>query len=186
MRPDKLYAPNAPDIHDTRLYVMQKETCIRNILTCKNGRRIRAAWRAFVDNLQKDETAILYESIYKVDLLKLNKAIMKQMCHDNFCSTPDRIIETMNYFADGSTRCADDESWSRPIFTLDENKIIEIQTKIIKYINCNDFKIHQIPDGYQIVFKNWEHSDEIMRILKQYPETRSYEVMLPIAWQTKQ
>ena len=187
MRPDKIYTPDAADIHDTKLYVMtvKDSTYIHNIVTCKNGRRVRKEWQDLVNNLRNGKTAILYESIYKIDLLKLNKAVIKQLCYDNFCSTPDKIIETMSYFADANSRCKDDESWSMPIFTLDENKIIEIQTKIIKYINCNDFKIHQIPDGYQIIFKNEDHSYEIMKILKQYQETRNREVMLPIAWQTK-
>ena len=188
MRPDKIYAPKKADIHDTKLYVMtvKDSTYMHNIVTCKNGRRVRKEWQDWVNNLRNGKTAILYESIYKIDLLKLNKAVIKQLCYDDFHSTPDKIIETMNYFADANSRCKDDESWSRPVFTLDKNKMTEIKTKILKYVNRKDFSIHEIPDGYQFVFKNWEHSDEIMRILKQYQETCSNEVMLPIAWQTKQ
>lgn len=191
MRPDKLYAPDAPDTHDTRLYVMKKQSGTRSqkLLTCKNGRRVRNTWQHFVDNLKEGETAILYEGIYKFDLLKLNKAIIKQMCYDDFHSTPDRLLETMNDWSDGTyntARCANDNSWSVPINTLDENKMIEIQTEIIKYINCNDFNIYQTPNGYQIVFNTDTCQYEIMQILREYYYLPNLELFLPIAWQTKQ
>lgn len=191
MRPDKIYAPDAPNIHDTRLYVMKKQNGTRahKILTCKNGRRVRDAWQSFVNNLKEGETAILYEGICKFDLLTLNKALMKQMCYNDFCSTPDKLLETINNWSDGdynTARCVDDDSWSIPINTFDENKMIEIQTEIIKYIKCNDFNIHQTPNGYQIVFNNDTCQYEIMQILREHYYLPNLELMLPIAWQTKQ
>lgn len=191
MQPDKLYAPDAPDTHETTLYVMKTQDgkCRRNILTCKNGHRVQTAWKEYVDGLKSGKTAILYQSIYKIDLHKLNKKIISQICYYDFCATPDILLETMNDWADGSyatCRHIEDNSWSTPIYTLDENKIIEIQTKIIKYIDCKDFNIYQIPDGYQIVFKNDNCQSEILQVIREYVEMPSLELLLPIAWQTKQ
>ena len=191
MRPDKLYAPDAPDIHDTRLYIMKTHdgTCVRKILTCKNGHQVRIAWKEYVNSLKTGKAAILYEGIYKFDLLKLNKALIKQMCYDDFHSTPDKLLETINNWSDkdyNTARCVGNNSWSVRINTLDENKMIEIQTEIIKYINCNDFNIYQTPDGYQIVFNTDACQYEIMQILREYYYLPNLEMMLPIAWQTKQ
>lgn len=108
---------------------------------------------------------------------------------NDFCTTPQNLIDAMVWNCDGTykTMYKDiEKSWSASIDNLDENTMLEIQTKILKYIDCNNVTISQTPNGYQFVFHTNENQYDIRDIFESYPNTKVYETMLPIAWQTKQ
>lgn len=78
-------------------------------------------------------------------------------------------------------------SWSINLNTTDENKMIGIQTELIKYINCDDFTIYQSPEGYLIVFNTNKNQSKILDFLIAIPEVEpDMWRMIPIAWETKQ
>ena len=80
----------------------------------------------------------------------------------------------------------DNGGWSINLNTMDENKMIEIQTELIKYINCNDFAIYQSPDGYLIVFSSNKNQSELLDFLFSQPDVYSDGMqMIPVAWETK-
>lgn len=77
-------------------------------------------------------------------------------------------------------------AWSINVNTTDENKMIDIQTELIKYVSCDEFTIYQSPNGYLIVFSTDKNFSEILDFLMSKPEIYSDEMqMIPIAWETK-
>lgn len=191
MRPDKIYAPNSPNPKQTVLYKMVNidGTREQKTLACLNSPSVMDQWNNFVNKLQANDTAILYQSIYEIDVRRLNKGIATKLIQNDFLTTPQRLIDIMLWNCDGTygTMYKDlEKSWSASIDTLDENEMLDIQTKLLKYINCNNVSIHQTPNGYQFSFHTDENQYDIQDILETYSNIKLYEQMLPIAWQTKQ
>jgi hypothetical protein len=191
MRPDKLYAPDAPKPKQTMLYTMINTdgTCKKTTLACLNSPSIMDIWNQFINKLQTNDTAILYQSIYEIDVRRLNKTITMLLIQNDFCTTPQNLIDIMVLNCDGTygTMYKDlEKSWSASIDTSDENEMLDIQTKLLKYIDCNNMSIHQTPNGYQFIFHTDENQYDIQDILETYSNVKLYETMLPIAWQTKQ
>lgn len=191
MRPDKIYAPDAPKPKQTMLYTMINTdgTCKKTTLACLNSPSIMDIWNQFINKLQTNDTAILYQSVYEIDIRKLNKGITMNLICNDFHTTPQDLIDMLVLNCDDTygTNYKDlEKSWSASIDTLDENEMLDIQTKLLKYINCNNMSIHQTPNGYQFVFNTNENQYDIQDILETYSNVKLYETMLPIAWQTKQ
>lgn len=191
MRPDKIYAPDAPKPKQTMLYKMVNidGTREQKTLACLNSPSVIDQWNNFVNKLQANDTAILYQSIYEIDVRRLNKGIATKLIQNDFLTTPQNLIDIMLWNCDGTygTMYKDlEKSWSASIDTLDENEMLDIQTKLLKYIDCNNMSIHQTPNGYQFIFHTDENQYDIQDILETYSNVKLYETMLPIAWQTKQ
>lgn len=191
MRPDKLYAPDAPKPKQTMLYKMVNidGTREQKTLACLNSPYVMDQWNNFVNKLQANNTAILYQSIYEIDVRRLNKGIATKLIQNDFLTTPQNLIDMMLWNCDGTygTMYKDlEKSWSVRVDTLDENEMLNIQTKLLKYIDCNNMSIHQTPNGYQFIFHTDENQYDIRAILETYSNVKLYEQMLPIAWQTKQ
>ena len=191
MRPDKIYAPDVPKPKQTMLYTMINTdgTCKKTTLACLNSPSIMDIWNQFINKLQTNDTAILYQSIYEIDVRRLNKGITMNLIRNDFHTTPQDLIDMLVLNCDGTygNNYKDlEKSWSASIDTLDENEMLDIQTKLLKYIDCNNFTIHQTPNGYQFVFHTDENQYDIQDILETYSNVKLYEQMLPIAWQTKQ
>lgn len=191
MRPDKIYAPDAPKPKQTMLYTMINTdgTCKKTTLACLNSPSIMDIWNQFINKLQTNDTAILYQSVYEIDIRKLNKGITMNLICNDFHTTPQDLIDMLVLNCDGTygTTYKDlEKSWSASIDTLDENEMLDIQTKLLKYIDCNNISINQTPNGYQFIFHTNEHQYDIRDILETYSNVKLYETMLPIAWQTKQ
>ena len=191
MRPDKIYAPDAPKPKQTMLYTMINTdgTCKKTTLACLNDTSVTNQWNNFVRNLSENDIAILYQSIYEIDVRRLNKGITTKLIQNDFRATPQSLIDLMIWNCDGTygTMYKDlEKSWSASIDTLDENEMLDIQTKLLKYIDCNNISINQTPNGYQFIFHTNEHQYDIQDILETYSNVKLYETMLPIAWQTKQ
>ena len=191
MRPDKLYAPDSPNQKQTMLYKMVNidGTREQKTLACLNSPYVMDQWNNFVNKLQTNDTAILYQSIYEIDVRRLNKGITTKLIQNDFLTTPQRLIDIMLWNCDGTygTMYKDlEKSWSASIDTLDENEMLDIQTKLLKYINCDNMSIHQTPKGYQFIFHTDKNQYDIRDILETYSNVKLYEQMLPIAWQTKQ
>lgn len=191
MRPDKIYAPDAPKPKQTMLYTMINTdgTCKKTTLACLNSPSIMDIWNQFINKLQTNDTAILYQSVYEIDIRKLNKGITMNLIRNDFRTTPQDLIDMLVLNCDGTygNNYKDlEKSWSASIDTLDENEMLDIQTKLLKYINCNNISIHQTPNGYQFIFHTDENQYNIQDILETYSNAKLYETMLPIAWQTKQ
>lgn len=191
MRPDKIYAPDSPNSKQTVLYKMVNidGTREQKTLACLNSPSVMDQWNNFVNKLQANDTAILYQSIYEIDVRRLNKGIATKLIQNDFLTTPQRLIDIMLWNCDGTygTMYKDlEKSWSASIDTLDENKMLDIQTKLLKYIDCNNMSIHQTPNGYQFIFHTDENQYDIRDILETYSNVKLYEQMLPIAWQNKQ
>lgn len=191
MRPDKIYAPDAPKPKQTVMYTMINTdgTCKKTTLACLNSPSIMDIWNQFVNKLQTNDTAILYQSVYEIDIRKLNKGITMNLIRNDFHTTPQDLIDMLVLNCDGTygNNYKDlEKSWSASIDTLNENEMLDIQTKLLKYIDCNNFTIHQTPNGYQFIFHTNEHQYDIQNILETYSNVKLYETMLPIAWQTKQ
>lgn len=111
------------------------------------------------------------------------------LIRNDFHTTPQDLIDMLVLNCDGTygTNYKDlEKSWSASIDTLDENEMLDIQTKLLKYIDCNNISINQTPNGYQFIFHTNEHQYDIQDILETYSNVKLYETMLPIAWQTKQ
>ena len=65
--------------------------------------------------------------------------------------------------------------------------MIDIQTELIKYINCDDFTIYPSPEGYLVVFSTNKNYYDILDFLLDIPEVEpDVWKMIPIAWETKQ
>lgn len=191
MRPDKIYAPDSPNQKQTMLYKMVNidGTREQKTLACLNSPSVMDQWNNFVNKLQANDTAILYQSIYEIDVHRLNKGIATILIQNGFRTTPQRLIDIMLWNCDGTygTMYKDlEKSWSASIDTLDENEMLDIQTKLLKYINCDNMSIHQTPNGYQFIFHTDENQYDIQDVLETYSNIKLYEQMLPIAWQTKQ
>ena len=191
MRPDKIYAPDSPNPKQTVLYKMVNidGTREQKTLACLNSPSVMDQWNNFVNKLQANDTAILYQSIYEIDVRRLNKGITMNLIRNNFRTTPQDLIDMLVLNCDGTygTHYKDlEKSWSTSIDTLDENEMLDIQTKLLKYIDCNNISINQTPNGYQFIFHTNEHQYDIQDILETYSNVKLYETMLPIAWQTKQ
>lgn len=191
MRPDKIYAPDSPNSKQTVLYKMVNidGTREQKTLACLNSPYVMDQWNNFVNKLQANDTAILYQSIYEIDVRRLNKGIATKLIQNDFLITPQRLIEIMLWNCDGTygTMYKDlEKSWSASIDTLDENMILDIQTKLLKYIDCNNISINQTPNGYQFIFHTDKNQYDIQDILETYSNVKLYELLLPIAWQTKQ
>ena len=191
MRPDKIYAPDAPKPKQTMLYkiVNIDGTREQKTLACLNSPSIMDIWNNFVNKLQANDTAILYQSIYEIDVRRLNKGIATKLIQNDFLTTPQNLIDIMLWNCDGTygTMYKDlEKSWSASIDSMDENMILDIQTKLLKYIDCNNISINQTPNGYQFIFHTDENQYDIQDILETYSNVKLYEQMLPIAWQTKQ
>ena len=191
MRPDKIYAPDAPKPKQTMLYTMINTdgTCKKTTLACLNSPSIMDIWNQFINKLQTNDTAILYQSVYEIDIRKLNKGITMNLIRNDFHTTPQDLIDMLVLNCDGTygNNYKDlEKSWSASIDTLDENEMLDIQTKLLKYIDCNNNSINQTPNGYQFIFHTDENQYDIQDILESYSNVKLYETMLPIAWQTKQ
>lgn len=191
MRPDKIYAPDAPEPKQTMLYTMINTdgTCKKTTLACLNSPSIMDIWNQFINKLQTNDTAILYQSVYEIDIRKLNKGITMNLIRNDFHTTPQDLIDMLVLNCDGTygNNYKDlEKSWSASIDTLDENEMLDIQTKLLKYIDCNNMSIHQTPNGYQFIFHTNENQYDIQDILEPYSNVTLYETLLPIAWQTKQ
>jgi hypothetical protein len=191
MRPDKIYAPDAPKPKQTMLYTMINTdgTCKKTTLACLNSPSIMDIWNQFINKLQTNDTAILYQSVYEINIRKLNKGITMNLIRNDFHTTPQDLIDMLVLNCDGTygNNYKDlEKSWSASIDTLDENEMLDIQTKLLKYIDCNNISIHQTPNGYQFIFHTDENQYDIRDILETYSNVKLYETMLPIAWQTKQ
>lgn len=147
MRPDKLYAPDAPDKSELTAYVM-KDNDIRVsqcIFAYLNHPEITKMWDKF-----KNETPVGYTSVLYRDYNKDNGA------------------------------------WSICLNTTDENKMIDIQTELIRYVNCDEFTIYQSPNGYIIVFHTDENQSKLLEFLFSMPKVYSDGMqMIPVAWETK-
>lgn len=191
MRPDKIYAPDAQDSSKVMLYTMVNVdgTHKNNTLAWLNDPSVTNQWNNFVHNLSENDIAILYQSIYEIDVRRLNKGIVTKLIQNDFHTTPQDLIDMLVLNCDGTygTMYKDlEKSWSASIDTLDENEMLDIQTKLLKYIDCNNMSIHQTPNGYQFIFHTNEHQYDIQDILETYSNVKLYETILPIAWQTKQ
>lgn len=191
MRPDKIYAPDAPKPKQTKLYTMINTdgTCKKTTLACLNSPSIMDIWNQFINTLQTNDTAILYQSVYDIDIRKLNKGITMHLICNDFHTTPQDLIDMLVLNCDGTygTSYKDlEKSWSASIDSTDENVMLDIQTKLLKYIDCNNISINQTPNGYQFIFHTNEHQYDIQDSLETYSNVKLYEQMLPIAWQTKQ
>ena len=191
MRPDKIYAPDAPMPKKIMLYTMINKdgTCKQNTIACLNDQSVIDLWNNFINKLQTNDTATLCQSIYEIDVRRLNKTIAMLLIQNDFLTTPQNLIDIMLCNCDGTygTMYKDlEKSWSASIDSMDENMILDIQTKLLKYIDCNNFTIHQTPNGYQFIFHTDENQYDIRDILETYSNVKLYETMLPIAWQTKQ
>lgn len=191
MRPDKIYAPDSPNPKQTMLYKMVNidGTREQKTLACLNSPYVMYQWNNFVNKLQTNDTAILYQSVYEINIRKLNKGITMNLIRNDFHTTPQDLIDMLVLNCDGTygTNYKDlEKSWSASIDTLDENEMLDIQTKLLKYIDCNNMSIHQTPNGYQFIFHTDENQYDIQDILESYSNVKLYETMLPIAWQTKQ
>ena len=191
MRPDKLYAPDSPNPKQTMLYKMVNidGTREKKMLACLNSPFVMDQWKTFANNLSTNDTAILYQSIYEIDVRRLNKGIVTKLIQNDFLTTPQNLIDIMFWNCDGTygTMYKDlEKSWSASIDSMDENMILDIQTKLLKYIDCNNISINQTPNGYQFIFHTDENQYDIQNILETYSNVKLYEQMLPIAWQTKQ
>ena len=191
MRPDKIYAPNAPMPKKIMLYTMINKdgTCKQNTIACINDQSVIDLWNNFINKLQTNDTATLYQSIYEIDVRRLNKTITMLLIQNDFLTTPQNLIDIMLCNCDGTygTMYKDlEKSWSASIDTMDENEMLDIQTKLLKYIDCNNMSIHQTPNGYQFIFHTDENQYDIRDIFESYSNVKLYETMLPIAWQTKQ
>lgn len=191
MRPDKIYAPDTPNPKQTVLYKMVNidGTREQKTLACLNSPSVMDQWNNFVNKLQANDTAILYQSIYEIDVRRLNKGIATKLIQNDFLTTPQNLIDIMLCNCDGTygTMYKDlEKSWSASIDSMDENMILDIQTKLLKYIDCNNISINQTPNGYQFIFHTDENQYDIRNILETYSNVKLYEQMLPIAWQTKQ
>lgn len=191
MRPDKIYAPDAPMPKKIMLYTMINKdgTCKQNTIACLNDQSVIGLWNNFINKLQTNDTATLCQSIYEIDVRRLNKIITMLLIQNDFLTTPQNLIDIMLCNCDGTygTMYKDlEKSWSASIDSMDENMILDIQTKLLKYIDCNNISIHQTPNGYQFIFHTDENQYDIQDILETYPNVKLYETMLPIAWQTKQ
>jgi len=191
MRPDKIYAPDAPKPKQTMLYTMINTdgTCKKTTLACLNSPSIMDIWNQFINKLQTNDTAILYQSVYEIDIRNLNKGLTMNLIRNDFHTTPQDLIDMLVLNCDGTygnNYKALEKSWSASIDTLDENEMLDIQTKLLKYIDCNNISINQTPNGYQFIFHTNEHQYDIQDILETYSNVKLYETMLPIAWQTKQ
>lgn len=80
----------------------------------------------------------------------------------------------------------DNGAWSIYLNTTDENKMIDIQTELIKFVNCDEFTIYQSPNGYLIVFNTNKNQSKLLDFLFSMPEIYSDGMqMIPIAWETK-
>lgn len=191
MRQDKIYAPDSPNPKQTVLYKMVNidGTREQKTLACLNSPSVMDQWNNFVNKLQTNDTAILYQSIYEIDVRRLNKGIATKLIQNDLLTTPQDLIDMLVLNCDGTygTNYKDlEKSWSASIDTLDENEMLDIQTKLLKYIDCNNISINQTPNGYQFIFHTNEHQYDIQDILETYSNVKLYETMLPIAWQTKQ
>lgn len=191
MRPDKIYAPDSPNPKQTMLYKMVNidGTREKKMLACLNSPFVMDQWKTFANNLSANDTAILYQSIYEIDVRRLNKGIVTKLIQNDFLTTPQNLIDIMFWNCDGTygTMYKDlEKSWSASIDSMDENMILDIQTKLLKYIDCNNISINQTPNGYQFIFHTDENQYDIQNILETYSNVKLYEQMLPIAWQTKQ
>ena len=191
MRPDKIYAPDSPNPKQTVLYKMVNidGTREQKTLACLNSPSVMDQWNNFVNKLQTNDTAILYQSIYEIDVRRLNKCITTKLIQNDFLTTPQRLIDIMLWNCDGTygTMYKDiEKSWSARVNTLDENEMLDIQTNLLKYIDCNNMSIHQTPNGYQFIFHTDENQYDIQDILETYSNVKLYETLIPIAWQTKQ
>lgn len=191
MRPDKIYAPDAPVPKKIMLYTMINKdgTCKQNTIACLNDQSVIGLWNNFINKLQTNDTATLCQSIYEIDVRRLNKTITMLLIQNDFLTTPQNLIDIMLCNCDGTygTMYKDlEKSWSASIDTMDENEMLDIQTKLLKYIDCNNMSIHQTPNGYQFIFHTDENQYDIRDILETYSNVKLYEQMLPIAWQTKQ
>lgn len=191
MRPDKIYAPDAPMPKKIMLYTMINKdgTCKQNTIACLNDQSVIDLWNNFINKLQTNDTATLCQSIYEIDVRRLNKTITMLLIQNDFLTTPQNLIDIMLCNCDGTygTMYKDlEKSWSASIDTMDENEMLDIQTKLLKYIDCNNMSIHQTPNGYQFIFHTDENQYDIRNILETYSNVKLYETMLPIAWQTKQ
>ena len=191
MRPNKIYAPDTPKPKQTTPYKMVNIDGTREQKTpaCLNSPCVMDQWNNFVNKLQANDTAILYQSIYEIDVRRLNKGIATKLIQNDFLTTPQNLIDMMLWNCDGTygTMYKDlEKSWSVRVDTLDENEMLNIQTKLLKYIDCNNMSIHQTPNGYQFIFHTDENQYDIQAILETYSNVKLYEQMLPIAWQTKQ
>ena len=191
MRPDKIYAPDSPNPKQTMLYKMVNidGTREKKMLACLNSPFVMDQWKTFANNLSTNDTAILYQSIYEIDVRRLNKGIVTKLIQNDFLTTPQNLIDIMFWNCDGTygTMYKDlEKSWSASIDSMDENMILDIQTKLLKYIDCNNISINQTPNGYQFIFHTDENQYDIQNILETYSNVKLYEQMLPIAWQTKQ
>lgn len=191
MRPDKIYAPDAKDAKKIMLYTMinTDKTKKANTIACLNDPSVITQWNNFINTLSTNDKAVLYKSIYEIDLKRLNKTIAMLLIQNDFCTTPQDLIDIMVLNCDGTygTMYKDlEKSWSASIDSMDENMMLDIQTKILKYIDCNNISIDQTPNGYQFIFHTDENQYDIQDILETYSNVKLYEQMLPIAWQTKQ
>lgn len=191
MRPDKIYAPDAPMPKKIMLYTMINKdgTCKQNTIACLNDQSVIGLWNNFINKLQTNDTATLCQSIYEIDVRRLNKTITMLLIQNDFLTTPQNLIDIMLCNCDGTygTMYKDlEKSWSASIDSMDENMILDIQTKLLKYIDCNNISINQTPNGYQFIFHTDENQYDIRNILETYSNVKLYETMLPIAWQTKQ
>lgn len=191
MRPDKIYAPDASMPKKIMLYTMINKdgTCKQNTIACLNDQSVIDLWNNFINKLQTNDTATLCQSIYEIDVRRLNKTITMLLIQNDFLTTPQNLIDIMFCNCDGTygTMYKDlEKSWSASIDTMDENEMLDIQTKLLKYIDCNNMSIHQTPNGYQFIFHTDENQYDIRDIFESYSNVKLYETMLPIAWQTKQ
>lgn len=147
MRPDKLYAPDAPDKSKMTIYIM-KDNDIRTsqcIFAYINHPEITKLWDEFRSETPVGKTSVLYRDYNR-----------------------------------------DNGAWSISVNTTDENKMIDIQTELIKYVNCNEFTIYQAPNGYLIVFDTDKNHSELIDFLFSQPDVYSDGMqMIPIAWETK-
>lgn len=192
MRPDKIYAPDMPDKSQTVMYLMTEtsQKPSKNIVTYLNDPQVYNTWYGFKNDTNKGDTAILYKSFKRIDHKKLNHNIMLKLLTEDFNTTVAELIDGLPQCVNDAPNNAydtDNQSWSIKIDTTDENKMIEIQTKLIQYISCNDFTIYPSPEGYLIVFNTQKNKDELYDLLYSIPEIRPdiYQ-MIPIAWETKQ
>lgn len=147
MRPDKLYAPDAPNEAKMTVYIM-KDNDIRmsqSIIAYLNHPEINKLWDEFKAETKVGKTSVLYRSYDK-----------------------------------------DNGTWSIALNTTDENKMIELQTELIKYVNCNEFNIYPSPEGYLVVFNTDKNQDKLLEFLFSTPKIYSDGMqMIPVAWETK-
>ena len=148
MRPDKIYAPDAPDKSELTIYIMRENNgrLSQTIFAYLNHPEITKLWNEFKSETNIGNTSVLYR-----DYPQENGA------------------------------------WSINLNSTDENKMIDIQTELIKYVNCDDFTIYPSPEGYLIVFNTNKNYYDILNFLLGIPEVEpDMWRMIPIAWETKQ